>query len=165
MGNVIGDLIGNVNWDLMGNVFGDLMGNVIGDLIGNVNWDLIWNVIGDLILGKDCDFNLDVIGNVNGHVTGIDFGRNPGCTPPWGLGKIPFSGAPPRDLGKPQFQHSGTPSESSVPSHPHSWTREYRNLLRLTGGLSEPQITPRRWHRSRVYFFPQADGPRLGENI
>ena len=84
----------------MGNVFGYLMGNVIGDLIGNVNWDLIWYVSGDLILGKDCDFNLDVIGNGNGHVTGIDLGRNPGCAPPlWGLGKVPLPGPPPR-LGK-----------------------------------------------------------------
>ena len=77
------------------------MGNVIGDLIGNVNWDLIWNVIGDLIWGKDCDFNLDVIGNVNGHVTGIDLGRNPGCAPPpLGLGQSPISRTPPQDLGK-----------------------------------------------------------------
>ena len=88
----------------------------MGNLIGNVNWDLIWNVIEDLIWGKDCDFNLDVIGNVNGHVTGIDLGKNPGCAPRlWGLGKVPFPGPPPETWEKPQFQHSGTPSESSVP--------------------------------------------------
>ena len=136
------------------------MGNVIGDLIGNVNWDLIWNVIGDLIsgkdfdfnldvIGKDCDFNLDVNGNVNGHVIGIDFGRNPGCAPPLGFGESPISRTHPR-LGKnPNFSTLEL-GVSRVFPPPHSLTREDRNFLRLTGGLSEPQIPPRRWHRSRV---------------
>ena len=88
----------------MGNVFGYLMGNVIGDLIGNVNWDLIWNVIGDLIWGKDCDFSLDVIGKVNGHVTGIDLVRNPPLFPnpiPLVFVPQPFSPKPTYGLAPP----------------------------------------------------------------
>ena len=69
-GDVFGNLTGNVTGDLAGDVAGNLFGNVTGDLTGDVTGNLTGNVIGDLTGDVTGNVTGDVTGNLTGNVIG-----------------------------------------------------------------------------------------------
>jgi hypothetical protein len=66
VGNLLGDVTGDVTGNLSGDVTGDVTGNLLGDVTGNLSGDVTGDVTGNL-LG---DVTGDVTGNINGIVTG-----------------------------------------------------------------------------------------------
>lgn len=65
-GELFGDVTGNVNGDLVGNLFG----NVTGDIVGNVSGELVGNVIGDIVGNVSGNIIGDLIGNIVGDISG-----------------------------------------------------------------------------------------------
>ena len=69
-GDVTGDVTGNLTGDVTGNVVGLLTGNVDGNVIGNLAGDVTGSVVGNVTGNLTGDVTGDVIGNLTGDVTG-----------------------------------------------------------------------------------------------
>ena len=69
-GNVTGNVIGNVTGNLVGNVTGDVTGNLVGNVTGDVTGNLVGDIIGNVTGNLVGDVTGDVTGNVSGVLTG-----------------------------------------------------------------------------------------------
>ena len=74
-GNLTGDVTGNLTGDVTGDVTGNLTGDVTGDVTGNVTGNVIGNITGDVTGNADSATVLQTARNID--VNGTDFTSTP----------------------------------------------------------------------------------------